>query len=560
MLERLRRLLANPWVQRAILAAVIVWVFWDGIWSGVPRSDQVQYLHQVSQFDSLWDILSHSPSWNRTMPTGGDDYILYRPILYLVLGTFYYLFRYNFVAWQIAGLSLHIAVALGLHLLLVQGRLKRTVLPLMIALLFATGFFASELVLWNHIVGYVLFCTLDVYAVYFFLRYLQSDRRVDLAICGALSLLAEFTYEAGAIVNLLFAATLFARSFYAPAPNGSTTQSHRRTDRQGALLFLFVALLFPLVSLIDLRVRGFGFSPRLHGLPLWPAILLAVEDAVLQIAFWLSTWLAPTVYHCTAIGRAICGVSKSGPTVLRLLNLLALALLAVGAILGLRRLRHGSVSLREPMFALVLCAIFLFGYSMIIAIGRSVPKGLQYVLQASVYYSYIANLAVCIGVAAAAGVGRARICSVNVEPDHDPAGLEREPRKTHRRPEVGRRVVVALALLVIANASGVRVLARAYRYDFAAPRQDVIDRLLAWRKQVGDRTQRYFVVSPKCGGNETFWWFDEIRLRRNSGWRPPVTLADALWPEQSANLNAARLHLTPESVDVIRCDEPIAGR
>jgi len=553
VLERLRRLLANPWVQRAILAAVIVWVFWDGIWSGVPRSDQVQYLHQVSQFDSLWDILSHSPSWNRTMPTGGDDYILYRPILYLLLGTFYYLFRYNFVAWQIAGLSLHIAVALGLHLLLIQGRLKHTLFPLMIALLFATGFFASELVLWNHIVGYVLFCVLDVYAVYFFLHYLQSDRRADLVICGALSLVAEFTYEAGAIVNLLFAATLFARSL-------SLTQSHRKIDRRSALLFLLAALLLPTVSVIDLRAKGLVFSPRLHGMEVSRMILLASEAAVLQIGFWLSTWLAPTIYHCSALGRAICGVSRSGLSILRLLNLVALALLAVAGILGSKRLRRSSVPLREPMFALVLCAIFLFGYAMIIAIGRSVPKGLAYVLQANIYYSYIANLTVCIGVAAAAVVGPARAASVNVEPDRDPASPETKPLATGRRLEVGRRVFLALTLLVIANASGVRYLARAYRYDFAASRQDVIDRLLAWRKQVGDRTQRYFVVSPTCGGNETFWWFDDIRLRRDSGWRPPVTLADALWPDWSANLNAARIHIPPESVDEISCDKPIAGR
>src|SRR5579864_9374420 len=88
---RFRGLLANPWLQRAILVAVIVWVFWDGIFAGIPRSDQVLYLHNISQFDSLWDILSHSPAWNRTVPEGGEELILYRPVLYILLGTFYYL-------------------------------------------------------------------------------------------------------------------------------------------------------------------------------------------------------------------------------------------------------------------------------------------------------------------------------------------------------------------------------------------------------------------------------------------------------------------------------------
>jgi hypothetical protein len=84
--------------------------------------------------------------------------------------------------------------------------------------------------------------------------------------------------------------------------------------------------------------------------------------------------------------------------------------------------------------------------------------------------------------------------------------------------------------------------------------------VLAWRKQVGDRVQRYFVVGPTCTGNETISWFTQGRLRKDSGWRPPVALADALWPEHSANLNAARIRINPESVDEIRCDSTVASQ
>jgi hypothetical protein len=51
-----------------------------------------------------------------------------------------------------------------------------------------------------------------------------------------------------------------------------------------------------------------------------------------------------------------------------------------------------------------------------------------------------------------------------------------------------------------------------------------------------------------------------MRLRTGSGWVPPVTLADALFPEHSANLNAAKLHIDPQSVDEISCDGNTAGR
>jgi len=556
VLERLWLLLTNPWLQRTILAAVIVWVFWDSIFAGVPRSDHLVYLHHISQFDSLWDILSHSPSWNRTLPDTGGDAILYRPVLYLLMGSFYYLFRYNFVAWQIAGLCLHILVALGLHLLLIQGRLRQTLFPLLIALLFAIAYLASELVLWTNVVGYVLFCALDVCAVYFFLRYLQSDRSVFLIICGALSLVAEFTYEVGAIVNLLFAAALLARSFTASVANDPRTRSYRRTDRHSALLFLLAALLLPTVSLIDLHARGFEFAPRLGGADPWPVILAGGEAVFQQIGFWLSAWLAPTVYRVSPAPRAVGLVSAAGLTGLTLLNLVALALLVAVGVLGLRRLRHSTVSKREPEFALALCMLFLFGYSMMIAIGRTAGRGLVYV-HSSIYTGYIANLTVCVAISLAAAVGRTHAAAMAIDGRPDPhANLGAGPIQTARLSSVGAALAAALAMLAIANALGVRAIARQFRYDYAASRQEVVDHVLAWRRQVGDRTQRYFVVSPTCRGNETFEWFTERFVRRDSGWRPPVTLADALWPDRSANLNAARIRIPPESVDEIRCDRP----
>jgi hypothetical protein len=452
-------------------------------------------------------------------------------------------------------LCLHILVALGLHLLLIQGRLKQTLFPLLITLLFATAYLASELVLWSHVAGYVFFCGLDVYAVYFFLRYLKSDRNASLAICGVLSLTAEFTYEGGAMVNLLFAVALFARSSFAMS-HDLLTHSHRRTDRRFALLFLLAALLLPTASLIDLHARGIEFALHLHGMEASGVLLLAGEAAFRQIGFWLGAWLAPTVYRVFPASRAICLVSAAGLTGLTLVNLAAVALLAAAGFRGFTRLRHSSVSKREPEFAVALCMLFLLGYSMMIAVGRTVPRGFDYLLT-NTYYSYIVNLTVCVAVALAAIAGRvgAPAAAIDSRPDPKPTDLSPAPVQTARVTRVGTGLVAALIVLTIINAFGVRSIARQFRYDYAASRQEVVDHVLAWRMRVGDQTQRYFVVSPTCRGNEMIPWFTEARLRRNSGWRPPVTLADALWPDRSANLNAAMIHIPLESVDEIHCAE-----
>jgi len=556
-LERLRRALSNPWLQRAALVAVIVWVFWNGLWAGVARSDQVLYLYRVSEFDTLWDILSRAPSWNRLYQTAGDQ-VLYRPVLYLQLGSFYYLFRYNFIAWQVASLCLHTLVVLGIHLLLIQGRLNRTLYPLLISLWFGTAFFASEMVFWNHIVGYLLFCGLEVYAVYFFLRFLQSDRATFLVPCALLSVTAEFTYETGALVNLLFAATLLASRLSAPAATASSAQSRGSAHWRLALGFVLAALLLPIASLIDLRIRGFAFLPNAHGVGLWPLVVIAVRYAFAQIGFWTSAWLAPTVYQVVAAGRAICEVSSLGLTGLRLLNLIALALLTIAGVLGLNHwLRRSAVSKREPLFALSLCLLFLFGYSIIIATGRSMRWGLPYILYAHIYYSYVAYLTLCVGIALAAFAGRTPVVAATTDAESEPdtTGRSSNPPQSGHLSRVGRRFAPALAILAFVNACGVHELARAFRYVYAPPRQELVDLLLTWQKQVGENPQRYFVVSPTCHGNDMLWWFDATQLRKNFSWRPPVNLADALWPDRSAGFNAERIGLSGARVDEIVCPE-----
>jgi hypothetical protein len=557
MLERSRRLLADPWLQRAILVAVIVWVFWDGIWAGIPRSDQILYLHDVSQLDSLWDILSRAPSWNRTHFSGGDE-ILYRPILYMLLGSFYYFFRYNFVAWQIAGLSLHVLVVLGLHLLLIQGRLKQTIFPLLIALLFGTAFLGSELVLWNHIVGYVLFCALEVYAIYFFLRYLQSDRTAFLIPCAVLALLAEFTYESGALVNLLFAATLLVRGLSAPTAGTTRSQNHNRVDRRLAPMFVLSALLLPIASLIDLQIRGFGLSsPTRTAEAAWQVIMSGGKDALLQIGFWMGGWLMPTSYRVYALDRAIYEMSTTGLTALRLLNLVALALLAVAVVLGLRRAWRSGVSKREPLLAVALCTVFLLGYSAVIAIGRTLPEGWDRVLHTGIYYSYIAYLTVCVAIALAAVAGQTRkaAASLDAGPDPNPSRPGTRPEDVALPSKVGRRFVFAFMGLAIVNICGVRELTRAFRYEYAAPRQEILDRVLAWQRQVGDRTQRYFDVSPTCRGNELIGWFRDPGFRQDLGLGASFAMVDALFSDRSARLMAGKIRIAPASVDVIHCEQ-----
>jgi hypothetical protein len=281
------------------------------------------------------------------------------------------------------------------------------------------------------------------------------------------------------------------------------------------------------------------------------------KDALLQIGFWMGGWLMPTNYRLVAAGRAVYEMSTAGLTALRLLNLVALALLAVAVVLGLLRAWRSGAPKREPLFAVGLCTVFLLGYSTVIAIGRTLPKSLLYVLHANIYYSYIAYLTVCVAIALAAIAGQTRqaAASVDLGPDPNPTSPGTGPHEVARPSKVGRRFMYAFIGLAIVNICGVRELARAFRYEYAEPRQELVDRLLAWQRQVGDRTRRYFAISPTCRGNEMLWWFGDKAFRPGSDWRPPVALADALFPDRSAELNGGKTPIALTSVDEISCEQ-----
>ena len=150
------RFIEHRFRPQLALALILLLVFWDGFFAGVPRGDHVQYLFQQAMYGDRPDVLSATLAWNRTFAFPGDE-ILYRPVLYFLLLAFHRLFGTHFVLWQVAGWMLHLLVVLGLYALLRRGALRMTWAPFGVSLIFGVALLGSELVLWNHITGYVMF-------------------------------------------------------------------------------------------------------------------------------------------------------------------------------------------------------------------------------------------------------------------------------------------------------------------------------------------------------------------------------------------------------------------
>jgi len=500
-------------------------VFWHGLYAGVPRADQVAYLHQAGQYDGLWDILRHAPAWNRVQNAG--DLVLYRPVLYLLLGGLFHFFRYDFFLWQAACLVLHLATVLGVHALFLRGALRRTPLPFLLALFFGTSLLGAEMVLWNHMAGYLLFCTLAVFSLVCLARRLETGGLPALAGCLALAVLAAFTYELGvALCGLL--ALGFAIRHGLGAKNPARAGS---SDLFASLAFLLATLAYPAISLADLRLRGIVLERAGEGQDILRTLPQALDYAARQARFWLGGWLFPSAYEIQANSRALfVGLNARSP--LFLLNALASLGFLVTLALRARALRAFLTAGRQTRLATLMgVLLFACAYCLVIAQGRAVPRGLDYVLHINIYYSYM----FCLALVAGAGFV-SRLGAMN---GMDGLGALGALGAGSRGTVLA--LSLCLAIMTGCNALSTASLARSYHFDYAAPRQALADSVTAWLAGPGSAPDAYFDISPECTGNDPQPWMTAAHLRKGAGWKPPVTFADALWPEKSFALNRALL-------------------
>lgn len=521
----LRTVFSNTLIQRLLLLILVGVTFWNGLWGGAPRADQVLYLHQVSQYSNIWDILINSPSWNRIQ--SGGDFMLFRPILYLQLGSFYYFFGYNFFYWQLASLILHILVVLGLYSLLLQGRLRNTAYPLVISAFFGCSFISSELVLWSHISGYITFSLFVIYAVLLIVKFISTDKISIGYISLIFGIFAEFTYELGVVLNILIAIALFY--------NHRLKASSNKDYLTLTLLFIGSAILYPVFSVSDLIFRNMHISFDGSKVSLIQGLALAVRYTVKQIVFWIGGWVLPSGYKIVTSSRMSFSEFNFTSVYFLINSALAFGVVYI-SILGL--VRDNGIFNRKPQWLSALCAlIFLLLYSFVIAYGRSLPRGIETVLYANLYYAYIACLSVAVGFALFFVKNKANYTGhVNNKINFARLGNM-------------NILSILLVALVAFNVYFTYQISSAYRYDFSPSRFEVISAIQYWIDNSKKTENSYFVVNEACLGNDKLPW-GKNNSRKFPG---TIALADLLFPEKSFDLNRDNLSGKAYDVSEIKC-------
>lgn len=222
----------------------------------MARADQIAYFADTADTKDWFSLAIKSYAFNRTREFNPGDELLFRPVLYFLLGTEKWLYGYNFVFWQITGFILHLGVIWWLLKLLLL--IRKSIFAPMLTALYSVLYLGMEMVVWHHLHGYVLFVNFALAALYNLYLY-DFERRTKtwrLWLIAVLLSMASFTYEVGVVYSFIFAVYLWVSTRKTVTSEKNSYNRVRALPSGPALILLLPFCLYMIASGSDFLIRG----------------------------------------------------------------------------------------------------------------------------------------------------------------------------------------------------------------------------------------------------------------------------------------------------------------
>jgi len=184
-------------------------VFFPSFYHPARGGGQYHFLAEVSVLDNFWDLLMYSYSFVRVRFLGTGDMLAFRPLFYGFMCLQKHFFEYNFFYWQLTGFVLHLIVLSLLVRLL--NIFNRNNISFLFVLNFSLLYISHEMVIWQHIHGYLLFLVFLLMAFHCFAKYVIGGQknRQDFASMWLFLLISCFIFELGFLYSLIMLLALF---------------------------------------------------------------------------------------------------------------------------------------------------------------------------------------------------------------------------------------------------------------------------------------------------------------------------------------------------------------
>jgi len=351
----------------------------------IPRSDHLVHLYANASEGDLFSLTIKNYNLNRTIPLIKKDFILFRPFLYFFLGLEQFLFGYNFILWQIAGLILHIAVLWQLLKTLLAINNSRFAL-------FTTFFFASmitsiEMISWHHIHGYMLFllCSIICLREIFYINKEVSIKKKRFWKLFSVFSISCFLHEFAIIHGTLMILFLMLTKTQKQADNSDNIDK-----KTAALLILVPIIAYLAISLTDLYFLG------------WPAKNLKMEfnikslfiniyDSFCSMFFWLRSGIFPNSISVRFNQRTVL-LPALLSSILKKPSMLILSIPGIFTIILFlsKLLRQSSLcQIKKNKRFIILIFLLIFANTFVLVLGKMRIRNLITILCDNSYYGYM---------------------------------------------------------------------------------------------------------------------------------------------------------------------------
>lgn len=381
-----------------VFIALLIAIFYAPSLSHLPRSDHWAYLVDTFEQTGVWDTFKHTYTYNRTRLMAPGDTALFRPVLFFILALEKGVLGNHFEWIQATGILLHLLVIFLLFIIFNQIRkllnierdskkdLVFNILGLLFIAFYALNFAFTEIVIWMHLHGYLVFHVFTLLSFVLILKYisLPNDKRFLAFIIPAaiwfLQLLATFTYEYGQIVSVLTGVFFFF-----------TLLRKKGWIKGVATAFPFIAIpfIYQYINLIDLKMHQMSYRTDITlGAVLRQAIDFATFEHTLRLfGYFIVHPFFPSLAILTFTSRVVIGELRGDN-----LSLLAIPSAVVFAawvfviFFGVKELIKRRPQLLN-YFTIFLLFVFL-GYFGLIVFGRLNMRPGFGVITTSTYYVY----------------------------------------------------------------------------------------------------------------------------------------------------------------------------
>ena len=365
-----------------------------------PRSDQLVYLANVAYQQDWVSLALKNYAMNRVdLPFNMKDDLLFRPIVYIFLGTEKWLFGYHFIYWQITGFLLHLAVLWFLLKLLLQT--KESFFAFLLAAFFSILNAGFEMVIWSNVNSYLIFlCCILISLHQLRIIIKEGDVLHENLIKIIISLtVANFTYELGSFYCLLFAVYFYLSFNYKTTKilNSGNKTNFLKHKSYVTLTFCLPIILYLTFNFLDFFSRGLKLSPESQAILQVKDIAPLLHNILLTLLWWVYVGIFPSqcvtnLVQRTAIFPPFILTPTKGIFPIHGLNLIPI-FPGVMVIFIYFFILYKGMHLnyfKDKWKILTLLLGMIISYSIVISFGRISQRGIPRILTHNAYYNYFA--------------------------------------------------------------------------------------------------------------------------------------------------------------------------